>query len=120
MPGKGKGKARGKSRGKGERLQRKIKYRVSEAYLKRTGQTPAEARIAMLEFFELTGDQLPGTQIVVSWRNPDNKNLNHANWKSSETSGQSLAGAFATLHGSMIRALETSDDELKITKRRKK
>jgi hypothetical protein len=116
MPGKGKGKARGKSRGKSkgkrksESLQWKVKYRFTARYLRETGQTPAEARIAALKYFEENGEELPGTHIIVSWRNKNNKNPLHANWKTSDDQGQSLGGpkgAFATLHGSMNRALHT-------------
>jgi hypothetical protein len=122
MPGKGKGKGRGKSRGKrkSESLQWKFRYQISERYLRESGQTPAEARLAALRRFDETGEELDGVHIIASWRNKDNKNPKHSHWKNSDATGQSLAGAFRTLHGSMDRAIDTPFADVKEHKEKRR
>jgi len=111
MPRRG-GK-RGPRKRKSERLEWKIRYRFSPAALR--GTNPEALKRKALKHFRDTGEQLKGTKIIIAWRNPDNKNPLHANWKTSEDAGQTLGAAFTTLHGSMMRAtgshLEEQDDD---------
>jgi hypothetical protein len=129
MPGKGKGKSRGKSRGKrkkSERLEWKISYKISPALLRSTGATPFQLRRQALLHFQATRRQMPGVHIVVKWRNPDNTNPRHSNWKSTEDANQELRGfpdaltaAFGTLHGSLEEALSIEPEETRERKERR-
>lgn len=105
MPGKGKGKARGESRGKGshhganetpERLERKLVFRVSRELLQDGGNATEIAREARRYFVE-TGQETEGVHVIGMWRNPDNKNPLHSNWKTSDDDGQSLEGFYRTI-----------------------
>jgi hypothetical protein len=75
----------------------------------------------MLTHFYATGEELLGTHMIIEWRNKNNKNPLHANWKTSDDPGQSLGGpkgAFATLHGSMQRALDFEPEDIPVVKKR--
>ena len=104
MPGKWKGRARGKSRGKGksERLVSKVRYQISRRLLETDSAENIRARA--LEYFEEHGEEMPGVHMIGLWKNPDNRNPKHANWKSSDDADQSLAGFFNTIHGAMQKA----------------
>jgi hypothetical protein len=38
-------------------------------------------------------------RLIARWRNPDNKNPLHANWKTTDDPGQSVEDFYTTLHG---------------------
>lgn len=89
-----------------ERLQYQVKYQVSKRYAK-TEEDAAELTGRAARHFLATGESIPGVRIVARWRNPDNKNPNHANWKTTSDPGQSLKDFWKTLHGrrGALRAL---------------
>lgn len=62
--------------------------------------TPAERDAAIARawaHYLRTGREIAGVKIIVRWRNPDNRNPAHADWKTSEDSGQSLFDVWKTL-----------------------
>jgi hypothetical protein len=82
------------------------------------GGSPAFARRlagALWTQWLATGDLPRGVELDVEWRNPNNKNPRHANWKSSTDSDQSLEAARDTLdRGGWLSAAEidwTGGDE---------
>lgn len=93
MPAKRKKKAR-----KSERLEYRFKYQIERSLF----PTPEAARLAVKlarEQFLDDGTEIDGVHVIAAWRNPDNRNPYHANWKTSDDPGQSLEGVFRTLHG---------------------
>jgi glucan biosynthesis protein len=87
---------------KSERLQYQLRFYVDFKKLKIAGDFPKEvaAKIATEEArrrFIATGKSIPGVRIVVRWRNPDNRNPRHADWKTTEDPDQSLFGLWKTL-----------------------
>lgn len=54
------------------------------------------AEQARREFLE-TGEEMEGVKIIGRWKNPNNKNPRHSNWKTSEDDGQSLGGFHKTI-----------------------
>ncbi len=79
-----------------ERLQFQLRFFVDP----RKFTTP-EARDAAVQkaraHFMRTGKELKGVRIEGRWRNPDNANPRHANWKTTNDSGQSLFEFWRTL-----------------------
>jgi hypothetical protein len=53
--------------------------------------------------FIQTGEQLEGVQLIGRWKNPENKQQRHQNWKTSDFDGQTLGGFFDTIHGARRR-----------------
>lgn len=59
--------------------------------------------------FLMTGEDIEGVHLIFKWRNPENKNPLHANWKTTEDAGQSLHDFWVTLHrdrGALQRWME--------------
>jgi len=97
-------------KGKGsysERLQYQLKFQISRKHAKTAEQAEALKKKAVKQFFK-TGESIDGVKITARWRNPDNKNARHANWKTTDDPGQSLEDFFQTLHKGRgaLRALE--------------
>lgn len=93
---------------KSELLQYKFKYQID----KRRFPTPDDARRAVQlarDQFLIDGSEIPGVHVIASWRNPNNQNPEHANWKTSDDVGQSLSEVHRTLHGARgaLRQLTT-------------
>ena len=87
-------------KGKGsysERLQYQLKFQISRTHAKTAAQAEALKKRAAKQFLK-DGSTIDGVKITARWRNPDNKNIRHANWKSTDDPGQSLADFFQTLH----------------------
>ncbi len=91
---------------KSERLERRIRYRISPKLAAQWNGDLAGIRRAALQHFRSHGEEMKGVHIIQEWRNPDNKNPKHRAWKTSDDDGQTLEKAFATLHGSMQTALD--------------
>jgi hypothetical protein len=72
-------------------------YIDSEVYP--TKEAQAKAHKKAMRHFIRTGEEINGVRIVARWRNPDNKNERHSNWKKTTNAGQSLADFHYTLHG---------------------
>ena len=94
---------------KSERLQYQLYFFIDKEKLKlRGGMSVAVAsEIAVKEakrHFLATGKSIAGVRIVARWRNPDNKNPLHANWKTSDDPGQSLEGFYKTITKRVGRA----------------
>lgn len=91
------------SRGKGpeyrERLEYQFRYFISPKVYP-TAEDRERAQKRAKKLFLESGQELKGVRIEVRWRNPDNKNERHANWKSSNDSDQSLKGVWQTLGSS--------------------
>jgi hypothetical protein len=80
-----------------------LQYQVAAYVNARRYKTP-EARErardkAMRQFLRTGRQTVPGVKLVARWRNPDNRNWRHANWKTTEQPGQSLYDFWGTLHG---------------------
>jgi hypothetical protein len=84
------------SRGKSERLQYQLLFRVDPHQFPTPDDRDYAVSKARAHYLK-TGASIPGVQIVVRWRNPDNHNPLHADWKTSEDAGQSLFGVWKTL-----------------------
>jgi hypothetical protein len=85
-----------------ERLQWQLSYHVDVDKLQIRGDMPVQVAVnaaveAARAHFMATGHSIPGVKIVGRWRNPDNRNPRHADWKTTEDSGQSLSGFWQTL-----------------------
>jgi hypothetical protein len=65
-----------------------------------TARSQEQARVRAMKHFLKTGEEIPGVKIVARWRNPENKNPAHANWKTTNDAGQSIGDFYKTLHGS--------------------
>lgn len=82
---------------KSERLEWQLRYHVDAKKFKSKAEIDSAIKLARAKFLA-TGDNLvPGIRIEGLWRNPDNRNPLHANWKSTEDLGQSLYGFWSTL-----------------------
>jgi hypothetical protein len=81
---------------KSERLQYQMRFYVDKQKFKTAEAQQNAVRVARKRFLE-TGRSTAGVRIVARWRNPDNKNPRHADWKTTEDSGQSLHGFWKTL-----------------------
>ena len=93
--------ARGKRHRKpNERLEFTIGFRIDRR--KTAGASPAQLRRAMAQAKEAflddgDPDALDGIHVYGKWRNPDNKNPLHSNWKTSDDPGQSPSGFIKTI-----------------------
>ncbi len=80
-----------------ELLQYQVKYSVDKRVFK-TREKAQDATERALRHFLKTGDTINGVKITARWRNPNNKNPKHANWKTTDDVGQSLHDFWQTLH----------------------
>jgi hypothetical protein len=103
----GKRGSRGKSKGKREPIRWELGASIDS---KVWGVLNTEERRQLLHQAAShairTGEELPGVQLIGRWRNPENKNPLHSNWKSTQMDGQQLTGPkgfFATIHGARYR-----------------
>lgn len=80
--------------GKGESLEYQLAYVVRRKEHPNVPRAKREARL----YFLRTGENIPGVRIIAKWRNPENKNPLHANWKTTEDPGHSLMDFWLTLH----------------------
>lgn len=88
---------------RGAVLSERLQYQVA-AYVNRNlykSEAAAErARVkAMRQFLRTGKTDVRGVKIVGRWRNPDNRNPRHRNWKTTEDLGESLQEFYDTLHG---------------------
>lgn len=88
---------KGGSRGKSERLQYQYAYRVDNRLYPTKEEKLEAIRKAKTQFLRTGNSTVRGVKIIVRWRNPDNRNPRHANWKTSEDPGQSLFEVWETL-----------------------
>jgi hypothetical protein len=84
-------------------LESQLVFVIDKALLKK--YTVPEIRQKALEYFDEHGEEMDGVHMIGRWRNPDDPNPRHANWKTSDDEDQSLEDFFATIHGSMEDAL---------------
>jgi hypothetical protein len=82
-----------------ERLQYQLTYRVDKSKFPTVAEAKDAQRRAVKHFLR-TGKSIAGVTIIARWRNPDNKNPRHSNWKTTEDAGQSLSDFWSTLHKS--------------------
>jgi hypothetical protein len=83
---------------KSERLEWKFSYRVSRRVYPDPIAAKAAIEIAREEFLE-TGDPdaIKGIHVTGLWRNPDNNNPRHRQWKTSDDPDQSPSGFIKTI-----------------------
>jgi hypothetical protein len=81
---------------KSERLQYQLRFYVDRKRFKTPEEQDAAIKKGRRQFLQ-TGRSIAGVRIVARWRNPDNRNPLHADWKTTEDSGQSLHGFWKTL-----------------------
>lgn len=86
---------KGKKRKKSEPLEWQTKYKIARRLLK--DRSKEEVIADAIAYFLEEGEEMPGVHIIGRWRNPENKNPKHRNWKTSDDSGQSLQGYFDTI-----------------------
>lgn len=83
-----------------ERLQVQVAAYVNRRIYK-SDESAERARVKAMRQFLRTGEvTVRGVKIVARWRNPDNRNWRHKNWKTTEDSDQSLEEFWETMHGS--------------------
>lgn len=83
-----------------ERLQVQVAAYVNRRiYKSQESADRAHAR-AMREFLRTGRVTVRGVKVVGRWRNPDNRQWRHRNWKTTEDADQSLEEFWETLHGS--------------------
>jgi hypothetical protein len=79
-----------------ERLQYQLRFYVDrEMYPTREEADRAKDRARKV--FLQSGQEIEGVRIEARWRNPDNRNPAHANWKTTEDPGQSLMDFWQSL-----------------------
>jgi hypothetical protein len=81
---------------KPERLQTQLRFQVDRKKFK-TREAADDAVKRARAHFMATGKSIAGVKIQGRWRNPDNRNPQHANWKTTDDPGQSLHGFWASL-----------------------
>ena len=81
---------------KSERLQTQLLFFADRRKFKTREEVDAAVAKARRHFLS-TGKSIAGVRIVARWRNPDNKNPRHADWKTTEDSGQSLFDFWNTI-----------------------
>ena len=84
------------SRGKSERLQYQLLFKADKKKFKTKDEAEYAIAKARKRFID-TGAETPGIKIIGRWRNPDNNNPVHADWKTTEDEGQSLYDFWKTL-----------------------
>ena len=88
-------------RGKSDPLRWKPGIRINRSVFGRLGETEKSALLRAAAYIQ-NGKEMEGTHLVGSWRNPENRNPLHANWKTDGV-GQSLSEFFITIHGARNR-----------------
>lgn len=86
-------------KGKGtfsERLQYQLRFFADRSKFKTREEAEAAIKAARAKFLR-TGKESAGVRIVARWRNPDNQNPRHADWKTTEEPGQNLFDFWKTL-----------------------
>jgi hypothetical protein len=89
-------KGKSKKGRKSERLEFRIGVKSIDPRILR-GHDRADVATAAVKHFIRTGEETPGVKLVGRWRNPDNKNPLHKNWKTSEDDSQDLDGFYRTI-----------------------
>lgn len=79
-----------------ERLQYQLRFAVDKKRFPTKGDRDNAIAAARKHFLK-TGESLPGVKIEARWRNPDNKNPRHSEWKHTTDPDQSLYGFWASL-----------------------
>ncbi len=81
-----------------ERLEWKLRYRMDREQHPDPKKAAGLMRAAK-EYFLEDGDPdaIPGIHVVGLWRNPDNKNALHRQWKTSDDPDQSVSGFIKTI-----------------------
>lgn len=94
MP-KGKRGGRSKKGRKSESLVYGMRVRVNPRMFpgRDLASVASEAKARFLE----DGEETDGVRIIGRWKNPNNRNPRHANWKYSSDADQSLEGFFETI-----------------------
>ena len=88
---------------KSERLEYSLAFIASRKKFK-TREDADRAVDEARRHFVATGQSIAGVKIIARWRNPDNRNALHANWKTSDDPGQSLKGFWKTITQRVGRA----------------
>lgn len=83
-----------------ERLQVQVATYVNRNIYKSESSAERARVRAMREFLRIGAVTVRGVKIVGRWRNPDNRQWKHRNWKTTEDADQSLEEFWETLHGS--------------------
>lgn len=81
-----------------ERLQYSFGYVIDPRLWPDRDEAKAIARDIFFRT-EGAGPYPKGIRLIARWRNPDNRNPRHANWKTTEDDGQNLIDFYFTLHG---------------------
>lgn len=79
-----------------ERLQYQLRFFADRRKFKTRDDAEEAIKQTRAHFLD-TGRSIPGVRIEARWRNPDNRNPRHADWKSTTDSGQSLMEFWKTL-----------------------
>jgi len=79
-----------------ERLQYQLRFHVDPKRFK-TAAARAKAVSQARAHFINTGKEIKGVRIEARWRNPDNKNPKHVDWKTTSDRGQGLFDFWKTL-----------------------
>ena len=79
-----------------EKLQYQLRFFVDRKAAKNREDVDRLIKKARAHFLK-TGESIPGVQIEARWRNPDNRNPAHANWKDTTDANQSLYDFWDTL-----------------------
>lgn len=97
MPRK-KGSHHGRGK-KSERLEYGLRYEIDRTRFAGEDLNEVKQR-AKDHFLKTEGkSQLHGVHIIGRWRNPDNKNPLHSDWKTTDDPGHSLSAFYRTFHG---------------------
>lgn len=88
---------------KSERLQWQLAYFIDRRKFKTREAADQAAKDAKANFLA-TGRSIAGVRLVARWRNPDNRNPLHADWKTTDDTGQSLKGFWKTITQRVGRA----------------
>lgn len=84
------------NKGRSERLQFQLRFFVDPKIFKTREAVDKAVKDARRHFLA-TGRSIRGVEIEARWRNPDNRNLRHADWKETTDPGQSLYDFWKTL-----------------------
>jgi len=87
---------------KSERLETQARFYVDPKKFKTPEEREDAIRRAKANFLRI-GRSIQGVRIVYRWRNPDNKNPRHADWKYSDDPGQSLYDFYQTIAKRALR-----------------
>jgi hypothetical protein len=79
-----------------ERLQYQLRYIVDRVMFPAREEADKAVERAKRQF-QQTGRSIPGVKIEARWRNPDNRQRRHQEWKSTTDSDQSLVGFWVSI-----------------------